>query len=57
MSNKSTEREKRRAKALRENLKRRKSATRTGTSPARDVAVETGDGASRLRLNKAQKPD
>jgi hypothetical protein len=55
MSNKSAEREKRRAKALRENLKRRKSATRTGAGPARDVPAETGP--TRLRLNKAQKPD
>ena len=41
------------AKALRENLKRRKTAQRARANPASDVPAKDGE----TRPNKAQKPD
>jgi len=56
MSTKASDREKRRAAALRQNLRRRKTATRkradSASVPAEDGALET----ARERPNNAHKP-
>ncbi|HEY2886856.1 MAG TPA: hypothetical protein VGJ08_16725 [Rhizomicrobium sp.] len=56
MPSKASEREKRRAKALRENLRRRKQASMPAGQRAASAPVP-GHKKSPDGLNKAQKPD
>jgi hypothetical protein len=56
MPSKASEREKRRAKALRENLRRRKRAS-LPAAPSAVLAPEPDHKKSPDGLNKAQKPD
>jgi hypothetical protein len=56
MPSKASERETRRAKALRENLRRRKRAA-TPSAQSAVAAPELGHKKSPDGLNKAQKPD
>jgi hypothetical protein len=55
MPNKASDREKRRAKALRENLRRRKNAAMPSVQNAVGAPIP-GHKTSSDRLNKAQKP-